>query len=43
MNTIEELFTEGDNFSLEGERLEHKGEMALSLAFFTNAASQYFY
>ena len=39
VNTIEDLFSEGDNFSTEGERLESKGEMALSLAFFTNAAS----
>lgn len=41
VNTIEDLFSEGDNFSTEGERLESKGEMALSLAFYTNAASKF--
>jgi len=35
------MFNEGDNFCSEGERLETKGEMALSLAFYTNAASKF--
>ncbi|XP_063691709.1 uncharacterized protein LOC134824008 isoform X2 [Bolinopsis microptera] len=41
LNTVEDMFSEGDNFSSEGERLETKGEMALSLAFYTNAASKF--
>lgn len=40
-NAVECLFKEGEMYLAEGERLEKKGELALSLAFYTNAASKY--
>jgi len=40
MNT-EDVFTEGEASCREGERLESRGEIPLSLAFFTNAASKF--
>lgn len=41
MNATEDVFTEGEAYCREGERLEARGEIPLSLAFFTNAASKF--
>lgn len=41
LHTVEDMFLEGDNYCSEAERLESKAEMALSLAFYTNAASKF--